>query len=191
LWRALAVFGLAMLVVCGWWLAQNQVRYGDPLASAATHDHLERLFPPIFDTRPPLEQGFKVVPQVLYESFWYTSGYNQFNWKWFVYLPLWIGLAAALAGLMRRSTPLALPPGSLAVLWSFVASALLGLWIVGMDTTTVQGRIAFTGLPALACLAALGLARARVPVLARFALPALGAAMTFVAIRRDIVDIYF
>ena len=59
-----------------------------------------------------------------------------------------------------------------------------------MDTTTMQGRLGFYGLAAVAILFALGLERARVPAAARFALPLLGFVATAIAIRADVLDVF-
>ncbi len=187
---AVAVFGLAAVAMCGWWLVQNAVRYGDPLAAGATKEHLEALFPPIFAVGSAAHQLLDVAPRTFYETFWYSSGYNQFDWRWYVYLPLWVGLALALAGLAVRRRPLPAPPRVVAVLLAIVAGAVVSFALTALQTTTAQARTSFFALPALACLAALGLERARVPVPLRFLLPAAGAVGTLVALQRDVVAVY-
>jgi 4-amino-4-deoxy-L-arabinose transferase-like glycosyltransferase len=185
-----AFAGLA-LVVCAWWLIQNQVRYGDPLAATASKEHLKALLPSLFQNGPPLKTAFVTLPDATWKSFWYTSGWNQFYWPWWPYLPLWLGLAAALLGLAR---PRLAGQASKLVLWVLgiiVFSGMAAFWILGLQTTNTQARVMFMALPAIACLAAIGLERWRLPVLARFALPALGAVLTVAAIRGDIFDIYF
>lgn len=186
--RLVAALAVGALVTCGWWLVQNQVRYGDPLAAGATKDHLRELFPPLFVVDPPLRQAFLTLPQGIYESFWYTSGWNQFSWQWWAYVPLWLGLAAALAGLVVRASRTRPPAPHLVVLVVLAVSALSTIWILGLQTSQTQARVAFMGLPAIACLAAAGLERLGVPVLLRFALPVLGMLGTFVALQRDVID---
>ena len=188
----LGAFVLGFAAAGGWYLVQNQVRHGDPLAAEATRDYLMATVPNIFVTESFTAQAFEHVPRNLWRSFWYTSGWNQFVWVyWWVYLPLWIGLGAGLLALV-------VPPrrrrvASRAVMWFCGVGALCGavaLWIVGIETTTVQARVAFFSLPFLGALFALGLERVRAPVLVRFALPVLGIVMTLGAIKRDVFDAY-
>jgi hypothetical protein len=156
------VFAAAAGLVCAWWLIANQVRYGDPLASEQTRTYLRALAPHLFTTDPPLAQAFVTVPRSLWASWWYTSGWNQFRWDWGFYIPFWLGLLAGLAGLLvPRGRTLAVPRGGLPFLALALAGVLATLWIVGMDTTTMQGRLGFYGLGAIAILFALGLERAR------------------------------
>jgi hypothetical protein len=77
------------------------------------------------------------------------------------------------------------------VLAVLAVGALSAVWIVGLDTSSFQARVAFTGLPAIGCLAALGLERLPVPVALRFVGPALGVVGTVIAIRHDIIDTFF
>ena len=189
--RLAAVFVAAAGLVCGWWLVANQVRYGDPLASEETRSYLRVLAPHLFTTDPPLEQAFVTVPRSLWTSWWYTSGWNQFRWDWAYYIPFWLGLLGSLAALLvPRGRTLAVPPGGLKFLGLALAGVLATLWIVGMDTTTMQGRLGFYGLGAVAILYALGLERARVPVAARFALPLLGLVATVIAVRSDVLGVF-
>ena len=70
------------LLVCGY-LAQNVVRYGDPLARTATQHYLEAdgglgtVFSP-YVVSDPFRYVIVVVPHKIVESFWYESGWNQF-----------------------------------------------------------------------------------------------------------------
>jgi hypothetical protein len=188
---SLAVFGFGVLAVSGWWLIQNQVRYGDPLASKASHDHLAGLFPPLFSVGSWSHQAFDAVPKIVHHSFWYTSGGNQLYWaQGWLYTILWLALAAALAGLLRRGVRLGSPRGSLAVLWLAVLGGAAAIWTLGIQTTTTQARIGFFALPAVGALYALAVQRWRLPVPVRFALPVLCALLTLVAIRRDILQFY-
>jgi hypothetical protein len=189
----LAVAAGSALAVCGWWLVQNQVRYGDPLAHSASIDYLG----PIggigaraFGTPPILGLLFVDVPAKVYHSFWYNSGWGYFKWPTVAYVPFWLALVAALAGLflMRRNArgTIGRP---LVVLSVIVVTAFSAVWITSLSTDTYDGRVAFIGLPALACLAALGLERWEAPVPLRFVGPAIGVVGTMIAIRQDILTV--
>ena len=77
--------GVSTLVaVCGWYLVQNAVRYGDPLASRASRLYLEQvgglgtvLSP--YRVASPFDLIFVKVPIRIWDGFWYTSGWNQFR----------------------------------------------------------------------------------------------------------------
>jgi hypothetical protein len=190
-WRLLmGVFCTSALAVCGWWLISNWIRYGDPLAAGAFRDYFEDFFPPLLDTAPPLEQAVSVVPKDFYKSVWYSSGHNQFVWRFWTYLPLWLLTIAGLAGFAFRAkaTP---SRRAIVVLALLAAGGLSTVWILGLQTTTSQGRLAFIGLPAFACLLALGIERWPGSPALRFALPMIGMLGTVVAIQRDIFDIYY
>jgi hypothetical protein len=76
------------------------------------------------------------------------------------------------------------------ILAIFAIAAMSSIWVVALDSSTFQARIGFAALPALGCLAAIGLERMSVPVALRFAGPMLGTAGTVIAIRRDVVDLF-
>ena len=131
------------------------------------------------------------MPRTVWSSFWYTSGWNQFKWADWQYVPLWLLLAAGVALLvLARRRPLAVPPGTLPFLTAGALGTLTALWIVGTETATLQARVAFFGLPVIGALFALGLERARVPVTLRFVLPVLGLAGTFAALRGDVIEVF-
>jgi Dolichyl-phosphate-mannose-protein mannosyltransferase len=109
--KLLGVAAAADLAVCGWWLVQNQVRYGDPFAARAAHDYLgpiggigghfvggRLVLGP--DTSNPLKLLIVEVPSNVYRSFWYISGWNQFKWSSPVYTVFWVALLMAIAGLV-------------------------------------------------------------------------------------------
>jgi hypothetical protein len=77
-----------------------------------------------------------------------------------VYIPFWFALVAALAGLFlgRRNARRTIGR-PLVVLIAIVVAALSSVWIISLSADTYDGRLAFVGLAALACLAALGLER--------------------------------
>ncbi|MCW3047455.1 MAG: hypothetical protein JWO74_1739 [Solirubrobacterales bacterium] len=186
-----AIFGIVALSVCGWWLVQNQVRYGDPLASQATHDHLRALFPPLFQVPGIAQAVLHDTPKIVFRSFWYTSGYNQYYWQSSLpYWLLWGGLATGLVGLARRRVWLGVPRGTLLVLWAAVLAGAAAIWTLGVQTTTTQARVGFFALPAVGVLFALGWQRWQAKPLFRFVLPIAGLALALVAVQRDILSVY-
>jgi 4-amino-4-deoxy-L-arabinose transferase-like glycosyltransferase len=193
----LAVAAGSTLAVCGWWLVQNQVRYGDPLAARASHDYLEpigglggNLAKLGVGDLNPFQRIFVDVPRNVYHSFWYDSGWNQFRWSSPAYIAFWAALLIALAGLaiatQKSNRSIARP---VLVLIALAVSALSAVWITSFQTTTFQARLAFTGLPAIGCLAALGLERWRAPVPLRFIGPVIGLVGTVIAIHQDILSV--
>src|SRR5262245_45375558 len=189
----LAVAAGSSLAVCGWWLIQNQVRYGDPLAHRASIDYLGPIGgigARVFGTPPMLGLLFVDVPAKVSHSFWYNSGWGYFKWPTLAYVPFWLALVAALAGLflMRRNARGAIGR-PLVVLSVIVVAAFSAVWITSLSTDTYDGRVAFIGLPALACLAALGLERWTAPIAVRFVGPGIGVVGTMIAIRQDILNV--
>lgn len=74
----------AALLACGWYLVQNIVRYGDPLASTATTHYLTPIgglgtFGFLYHVTHPLHLVFVEVPRAIWNGFWYTSGWNQYR----------------------------------------------------------------------------------------------------------------
>jgi hypothetical protein len=183
------LFAGAAALVCGWWFAQNQIRYGDPLASSATTAHFRAVFPPLLDVGNPANRIFDQIPKGIFKSFWYDSGWNQFQWRWFWYLPFW-GLAVlGIAGLCRQRSGARLSP-PLIVCSVIALGGLAIVWVLGLQTNTEQARVAFVALPAIAVLIAVGYQRLRLPVGWRFLLPAIGLVGTVAAIRYDVIIPY-
>lgn len=181
----------AALVVSGWWFVQNQARYGDPLAARASTDHLKALFPPLFAISGPAERIFVQIPQGVYKSLWYVSGYNQFSWRWFWYLPFWLGALVGLGGLfVRRETLRSQSRRAIWVLALVASGALAIVWVLGLQTSTEQARVAFVGLPAMATLVALGYERLRLAPALRFLLPGIGLIGVLAAIRYNVIIPY-
>jgi hypothetical protein len=192
--RSAAIVAAALLAVSGWWLVQNQVRYGGLLAGNATREHLRAILPSLFAVGSFGTQAFDVTPRIVFRSFWYTSGWNQLVWTSnAIYTVLWIGLTGGLAGLISR-----LPGrqrwagvrGAGLVLWSMVVAGAIAVWTLGVETTTAQARVGFFAVPAVGVLYAVGTERMRLPVLVRFVLPVVGLALTTVALRRDVVAFF-
>jgi hypothetical protein len=187
-----AALTVGVVLVAGQWLVFNLLTYGDPLAMRATTDYLRAAIPDLFHGRSFLDRVLFDVPRGVWKSFWYASGWNQFSWPDWAYFPFWAGLATALVRWLQPVDPgLAIPRRAVMVLVSAVAAGIVSILIAGVITSQEQARIGFIGLSALAVLVAVGLERWRAPVPLRFALPALGLAGTLIAIRQDIVTIYF
>jgi hypothetical protein len=80
----LTVAGGGAGLTCGWYLIQNSVRYGDPLARTATSRYLAlngglgTVLEP-YSVKDPLSLVFWHVPRTIVDSLWYQSGWNQFH----------------------------------------------------------------------------------------------------------------
>jgi 4-amino-4-deoxy-L-arabinose transferase-like glycosyltransferase len=188
------------IVVSGPWLLFNTFTYGDPLAIGAARDYLAAIStlpghgPLIFAVDPPVETLFVTMPKEFYAGWWYESGWTAFEWPWWAYLPFWLVTLGAVAGFfVRPKRTVAGPPAALQRRAVVVLAALLlvpvaTVWLLRLETHTAEARLALVGLPAFACLMAIGLERHRLPVAARFALPLLGAVGTLIAINHDVAD---
>jgi hypothetical protein len=189
--RNAVIFCAGAFAVCGWWLIQNQVRYGDPFAASASKHNFKVLVPSIVQVASPLTRIFDQIPKGVYKSFWYTSGWNQFAWHWFWYLPFWALAAVGILALVRRrGRP---RPASGRALWVCSVTAVGAMaivWVLGLQTNTEQARTAFVGLPAIGLLVALGYERLTTHVAWRLALPAVGVIGTLLAIRYDVIFPY-
>ena len=174
---------------CGWWFVRNETLYGDLLAARAT-DHYLGFF--VAPPPRPIYQAFVVIPRPMRKSFWYTSGWNQFTWPWWAYLPSWAvsgGGVVAMISRVRQERLALSARRSIAVLACFAVAALATVWVLGLETPQEQARVAFGGLASIACLVTLGLERLRFPLL-RAALPALGLCGTVIALLTDVVGVY-
>ena len=178
-------------VVCGWYLIQNTVRYGDPLARTASARYLSYVgglgvaFGQPYRVADPLHLVFVEVPKRIVTSFWYQSGWNQFHWSLSVNLVITAVFVAALFGLVGRK----ISGTILVTLWSITICSFLCIWIVAFQTHTYEARYAYVGLAAIAGLAALGLERWKVPV--RFLIPFAGLVGTVVALQQDVLSIHW
>lgn len=187
----LGVGALTALGVSGWYLIQNAVRYGDPLARAASARYLAQVgglgtFAGLpYKIGNPFTLVFVEVPRRVVNTFWYQSGWNQFHWVWPINVLFWGVLATALAGLIGSG----IDRGVVVVLTAIAVAAFMSVWIVATQTSTYEARYAFVGLAAVAALAALGLERWRLPV--RFLLPAMGLAGTLVAIQQNVLAVHW
>ncbi len=175
------------VVVCGWYLIQNTVRYGSPLAGRASEEYLSKAgglgtpFGVEYRVYDPIRHILFDVPERFVQVFWYGSGWSErFRWPWPIGLGFWLLLAVTLCGLIRGSVS----PQKLRLLVVVVVTAFLSVWIVAFQTATYDPRLALVGMPALGCLAALGVERLR-PVV-RWFLPLLCLGGTLFAIQTNV-----
>jgi 4-amino-4-deoxy-L-arabinose transferase-like glycosyltransferase len=186
-----AVFTVPALAVCGWWLWLNTVWYGDPLANGAALDHFRDVAPYLVAGSGSLQAVFVNLPKNVWRNFWYSSGWNQFRWSAWWPLPLWTGLVVGLVGLARGRRDE--ERGALAAVWVLGLIALGGpvaLFVIGAGSNASEGRVAFVSLAAIAVLCALGMQRLKLPVWARFILPAMGLIGTVIALNNDVFSFY-
>ena len=171
----------------------NQIRYGDPLALGAVYRHQRQVFPSVLDVPGPFTQLLWEVPKRVYSTFWYDSGWNQFSWKWFWYVPFcgrWLWPESALS----LGAEVSLGASDCKALWVCSVIALgefVSVWVVGAQTTPEEGRLAFIGLPGSRCpRQTLGYERVRLAIPTRFALPIIGLLGAAIAIRYHVVIPY-
>ena len=166
----LAVAGGGAALTCGWYLIQNVVRYGDPLARRATSHYLEfngglGTFLAPYRVKDPLGFAFWGVPKTIMRTFWYESSGNQIWWPIPVDVAITVVVLIVLVGIygqrIRRDV--------LTVLTTISLAALLSVWIVATQTATYKGRYALVGCVGIAGLIAFALQRWKLPV--RFLLP--------------------
>ncbi len=194
-WRTRAeYFGvgvLSTLLFSSWYLIQNTVRYGDPLALAASTRYLTQVgaVGTFYWTPYRVSNWLSLivvhVPEKILDSFWYQSGWNEFHWSWPVNVIFFLVLAGAFAGLVHRHVNYK----AVATLSTIAVAGFLSVWGLAFQTGTYQARYAFVGLVAVACLAALGLERWRLPV--RFLLPAIGLGGTLIAIQQNVLAVHW
>jgi 4-amino-4-deoxy-L-arabinose transferase-like glycosyltransferase len=183
---------VALVAVCGWWFVQNTVRYGSPLAGGAAEHYLSQIggigtsFGVPYTVKDPVTYIFATVPQSFLRVFWYGSGVQEiFHWPWPIGLVFWLALAAALAGLIATRPP----PRVLMVLGVLAVTGLASVWIVAFQTGTYDPRLALVGMPALACLASLGLERWRLVV--RLVLPLMCLGGTLFAVQMNVLAVHW
>ena len=79
------------------------------------------------------------------------------------------------------------PKRVLVTLAVLTLAAFAAVWVVAFQGATYEARLALTGMPALACLAALGVERWKLPV--RFLLPFMGLIGVLIAIHNDVLAV--
>jgi hypothetical protein len=189
---AIGIF--ASVVVCGWYLIQNTVRYGGPLAGGASERYLTKIqgtgmpYDVPYRVTDPVKLIFVDVPGKFLHAFWYGDVFVdpvfQKSLPLAVSLLFWLLLACALVGLIGRH----ISPRVLGVLGVLAVTGFLSVWIVAFQTGTYDPRLALVGMPALAILAALGLERWKPGV--RLPLPLLGLGGTLVAVQQNVFAIH-
>jgi 4-amino-4-deoxy-L-arabinose transferase-like glycosyltransferase len=187
----LAVAGGGAALTCGWYLIQNTIRYGDPLAATASSRFLAAnggvgtLYGQLYRVTDPLGLVFWRVPRRIVGTFWYQSGWDQFHWAMPVNVAITTVVLFVLVGLygqkIRRDV--------LVTLAALSVAALLCVWMVATQTATYQGRYALVGCVGIAGVIAFALQRWRLPV--RFLLPAAGVVGTCVAIQSNVLAVHW
>ena len=193
-WRRAAFFAVGVgsaLVVSGWYLIQNTVRYGDPLALSATRKYQTTIGGlGVAGGRPysvsdPVEFVLVKVPQQLVHSLWFQSGWGQFNWPSWVNWTITVVALVLIANLVRRYRR----RDVLIVLGTLAGAGLLCVWMTSFSTGDFAGRYAVAGFLAIAALVALAVERWRPPI--RFILPAAGLVGTLIAINADVLAVHW
>jgi hypothetical protein len=186
----LAAAGGAAALTGGWYLAQNTVRYGDPLARTASSRYLAlngglgTVLAP-YRVKDPLGLVFWDVPRTIMRTFWYESGWNQFSWPLPVCVTITVVVLIVLVGLYGQK----IPRDVLITLAALSVSALLSVWIVATQTAEYKGRYALVGCVGIAGLIAFALQRWKVPV--RLLLPASGVLGTCIAINSNVLSVHW
>lgn len=190
--KYVALAMVAFLVASGWYLIQNTVRYGSPLASGTTRRYLAQIqgtglpYGVQYKVTDPLKLVFDAVPLKVFKAFWYgyvlvDPVFHNWSVPLLASLLFWAALAFALLGLVGRNVSSRV----LVVLGVLAAMGFLSVWIVAFQTNSYDPRLALAGMPALACLAALGLERWKVHI--RVLFPAVLLCATLVAIQENLV----
>ncbi len=180
------------LVLVSPWLILNTAWYGDPLAITATRNYLG---PFLARAAGPLKTFFVDLPRHVWKNFWYTNGWLRSTWAWWAYLPFWllsvVGLAAATRS--AREPQFASSDARGPAIWflaAFAVCAVAIVWILGLETPVDDARTGFVGLPAIACLLALGFESSRWSLLVRFALPAILLIASVVGFQTSVISVY-
>lgn len=190
----LGVGAASALAVSSWYFIQNTVRYGDPFGRR-TSAHYLTVLSNLKNVQPytvpdPLKLVFYQVPDHIIKTFFYQSGWNQFQWSWPVTLLFTVVLVGSLVGLIHCHAT----RKSLMTLGVITAGALLCVWLEAFQSAWLTSfnyyaRYAFVGIAAIGGLVGLGVERWRLPV--RFVLPAMGLVGTVVAIQQDVFAVHW
>jgi 4-amino-4-deoxy-L-arabinose transferase-like glycosyltransferase len=185
--RSVALVIAPMLLVFGVWPLRNMLEYSDPFLTSTAKAYFAETMPALIIETPTLRRAFIELPQGVWSSLWYTSGWNQFRWVWWAYVPFWTLTLIGLVGVVWQWSRRQKDQKRVALLAVGVGLAgFSNVWLAGLQTTQHQARIAFVGLAAMAGLVAIGYEWVRwVPL--RFVLPAAGMVGILYAIWTDVL----
>ena len=181
----------AAWVAGGWYLVQNAIRYGEPLALSASSTYLAKVgglgtfFGAPYVVHNPIALVFWQVPKRFVQSFWYQSDWAAFRWPLLFNIFFFLVTVAALVGLFRSPAP----KRALLVLALIVVASVASVWVTAFNTATYEAKYAMVGLSSMAALASLGIERW--PVGWRFALPAMGLCGIGASIGFDVLAVHW
>jgi hypothetical protein len=182
---------VSALSVCSWYLIQNWVRYGDPLARHESTIYLTRigaLGVPMgkpYIVKDPLNLVLNDVPKRIVTNFWYSSGWGQFHWPVSVGALVTVGVLALLVGFVYQRIPVRV----LLVLGTISALSLACVWLLAFQTGTYGDRYAYVGITAIAAIVALAVQGW--PLFLRWLLPAAGLLGCLLAIHSDVLGVHW
>ena len=191
-WCLFVCGALSALAVSAWYLIQNWIRYGDPLARHDSIVYLTRLgglgayfgYPIPYVVRDPLHLIVVDVPNRIVTN-WYESSWGRFHWPTPVGVILACVIAAVLFGLIHQRVS----KRDLFVLGAISVLSFLCIWVVAFETATYEPRYAFVGLGAMAALLAVALRRW--PLAIRWLFPIAGFVGCLIAIQQDILAVHW
>jgi 4-amino-4-deoxy-L-arabinose transferase-like glycosyltransferase len=184
---------LSALVLSAWYLIQNWVRYGDPLARHASAVYLARIgglgtlfgVPIPYVVSDPLHLVLVSVPKNIVTVFWYQSAWGRFQWSTPVGITITCFVVALLFGLIHQR----ISKRALLVLGAISVLSFACVWLLAFQTATYQARYALVGLTAMATLLALALQRC--PTAVRWIVPAAGVVGCLIAIHHDVLGVHW
>jgi len=170
------------------WAIFTYREYDDPFAGRVSGEYFDAVIPGLMRKQLTSDVFLHQLPEGIWKTFWYSSGWNQYSWSNLAYLPLWLVAFPAFAyGTWRLWSTRSRRPE--AAVFGLTTIAAISVFVyIGSITTGVQARVTFVGLIALAIVAAIGLER--VPVRARLLLPAMSLVGTLIAIRSDVIHLF-
>jgi len=154
-WRAPLLAGGCAVAVCGWWFIRNTVRYGDPLATAATSRYLHQMFR-LALIRPHPTLSVTILRQtlpILAHSTWYSAGWDQLLLPRPVDDIVWVLAGVTVLAAVRS------PVASHVTVLAGAAASVAAWLLIVRSTTHPQGRYLLTGVSAWAALLVAGSAR--------------------------------
>jgi 4-amino-4-deoxy-L-arabinose transferase-like glycosyltransferase len=184
---------LSALALSVWFLIQNWVRYGDPLALHASAVYLARIgglgaffgVPIPYVVTDPLHLVFVNVPKKIVTVFWYQSAWGRFHWSTPVGITITCFVVALLFGLIHQR----ISKRALLVLGAISVLSFACVWLLAFQTATYEPRYALVGLTAMATLVALALQR--FPTAVRWTVPAAGLLGCLIAIHHDVLGVHW